>query len=55
MGQVIRVGGHEGRILEITPIAVILEVESGRVTVPGRLFDEEPSLLVMKGPGDVGE
>lgn len=55
VGQVIRIGSHEGRILELTPIGVVLEVETGRVTLPGRLFDEEPTVLVMKGPGDGGE
>jgi len=55
VGQVIRIGGHEGRILELTPVGVVLEVESGRANLPGRLFDEGPSLLVMPGPGDGGE
>lgn len=53
-GQVIRLGGHEGRILEITPIGVVLEAEDGRVTLPGRLFDEGPTVLVMPEPGDGG-
>jgi len=55
VGQVVRIGGHEGRILELTPVGVVLEVADGRATIPGRTFDEEPSLLVMPGPGDGGE
>lgn len=55
VGQVIRIAGHEGRILELTPIGVVLEVEAGRATLPGKLFDEEPTLLVIQGPGDGGE
>lgn len=54
VGQVIRMGGHEGRILELTPIGVVLEAGDGRVTLPGRLFDEEPTVLVMPEPGDGG-
>ncbi len=52
VGQVVRVGGHEGRILELTPIAVVLETEAGRATLPGKLFGEEPTLLVVPGEGD---
>ncbi len=45
VGQNIRVAGFEGRILEFTPVAVILETEEGRVTLPAKLFGEEPIVL----------
>lgn len=47
VGQTIQVGEYEGRVLEITTTAVILETEAGRVSLPARLFDEMPSTLRM--------
>jgi len=49
VGQRIRVAGHEGRILELTPHSVVLETEDGRVSVPGRVFSEEAVVLVARG------
>ena len=40
-----KVSGFEGRILELTPIAVILETVEGRVTLPAKVFGEEPIVL----------
>lgn len=48
VGQRIRVAGHEGRILELTPHSVVLETEEGRLSVPGRVFSEEPVMLVAR-------
>lgn len=45
VGQQIRVAGFEGRILEFTPITVVLETDEGRVTLPARVFGEEPIVL----------
>lgn len=52
VGQWVRVGEQNGRILEITGTAVILETAEGRVSVPARLFDEQPALLRTQEPGD---
>jgi len=49
VGQTIRVAGHEGRILEVTPHAVVLETGDGRLVVPGRVFSEDAVLLVTRG------
>lgn len=49
VGQYIRVGEFEGRVLEITATTVILETADGRVHLPARLFDELPSTLRMGG------
>ncbi len=46
VGQRIRVAGHEGRIVELTPLSVVIESRAGRVTVPARLYNEEPIVLV---------
>jgi hypothetical protein len=51
-GQRIRVAGFEGRILELTPQAVVLETAEGRVSLPGRIFSEQPVVLVTQGGHD---
>ena len=35
----------ENRILELTAVAVILETEEGRVTLPAKVYGEEPIVL----------
>lgn len=45
VGQNVKMAGFEGRILELTPVAVILETEEGRVTLPAKIFGEEPIVL----------
>lgn len=45
LGQRIRVAGFEGRILQLTPQAVILETDDGRVSLPARIFSEQPVVL----------
>ncbi|MEO5766102.1 MAG: hypothetical protein ABIR52_12405 [Casimicrobiaceae bacterium] len=52
LGQFIRVAGFEGRILALAPQAVILETGDGRVSLPGRLFGEQPVELIAQRPGD---
>ncbi len=48
VGQRIRVAGYEGRILEVTPVSVLLETADGRVSLPGRVYHDEPIVLVAK-------
>ncbi len=45
VGQHVKVAGFEGRILELTPITVILETPEGRVTLPAKVYGEEPIVL----------
>jgi hypothetical protein len=52
LGSRIRVAGFEGRILAMTPQSVILETADGRVTLPGRIFSEEPVVLVTRAGAD---
>jgi small-conductance mechanosensitive channel len=42
VGQTIRTAGHQGRILEITALNLVLETSDGRVTLPGRIYNEHP-------------
>lgn len=51
IGQRVRVAGFEGRILEVTPTSVVLETVDGRVSLPGRVYHEEP-IVLLTGPGD---
>jgi len=45
VGQTIRIGGYEGCILDLTPVAVVIETEEGRVTLPAKLAGEEAVVL----------
>jgi hypothetical protein len=49
MGQLVRLGAVEGRIVEFTSGAVILEGPDGRVLVPAKVFSESVSFF---GAGD---
>jgi hypothetical protein len=53
VGQVIRIAIYEGRILALTPTAVVLETTEGRVTLPAKFFSEEP-VTVLMGRDDNG-
>ena len=46
VGERVRIGRIEGIILDLTPVAVVLETTDGRMTVPAKMFSEEMSLLV---------
>ena len=46
VGQTIRVSGHQGRILEITATTVVLETAEGRVTLPGRIYNDQAITVV---------
>lgn len=46
VGQTVRVGDIEGRIVRTTATAVILDTARGQVQVPASVFNEQPSTLV---------
>lgn len=48
IGQTVRVGGYEGKILEVTAVSLVLESPQGRVTLPAKIFHEEAVVLVVK-------
>ena len=48
VGEAISVGGISGTIAGVTSVAVILETEEGRMTVPAKVFGEEASLLISR-------
>ena len=50
IGQRVRVAGYEGNIVDLTAVSLVLETADGRVTLPGKVFNEEPIVLVL-APG----
>ncbi len=48
-GQRIRIRGMEGTILEITPVAVVVESGQGRLRIPAHLFAEEVTEMLGSG------
>ena len=52
VGERVRVAGHEGRILELNATGMVIETADGRVTLPGRLYHDEPIVLLTKPAGD---
>lgn len=46
VGERVRVAGFEGRILEVTPTSLVLECAEGRVSLPGRVYHDEPIVLL---------
>lgn len=49
VGDKVRIGDVEGRVLEITISRVIIETDLGSVDVPAKLFDEQVTILIAKG------
>ncbi|MGH8709334.1 MAG: mechanosensitive ion channel family protein [Burkholderiales bacterium] len=46
VGQRVRVAGFEGRIVEVTPTSLVLDTGEGRVSLPGRVYHDEPIVLL---------
>jgi len=49
IGQTIRTGSHQGRILDITATGLVIETNEGRVTLPGRIYNDQPILVLPGG------
>lgn len=49
IGDRVRVGDVEGRIIDITISRLIIETEAGSVDVPAKLFDEQVTIITGKG------
>ena len=54
LGQLIKIDGMEGYLLEVTPTIVILDTEQGRAFVPAKLFHEQVSQSVENLPENGG-
>jgi small-conductance mechanosensitive channel len=46
VGQILRVNDIEGEILEMSPVAVVLETRDGAARIPARVFNQSVSVLL---------
>jgi small-conductance mechanosensitive channel len=51
VGQTVRIGDAEGRIVRFTETSVILESHEGQIAIPARRFSDRRSTLVTSVPG----
>lgn len=49
VGDRIRVGEFEGRIIDISVSRIILETENGTVDIPAKIFDEQVTVITERG------
>ena len=52
VGERVRIGTTEGTILEITAVSLILETRDGRASIPAKIYNEEPIILLAPGRAD---
>ena len=48
IGQHVRVSGFEGHIVEVTATSLVLDTDSGRVVLPGRIYHDEAIVLITR-------
>ena len=51
-GQRAVIGAIEGEVVELTPVSIVLATKNGRVTVPAKVFNEQPTTLVAREKSD---
>jgi hypothetical protein len=51
-GQRAVIGAIEGEVVELTPVSIVLATKNGRVTVPAKVFNEQPTTLIAREKGD---
>ena len=51
IGQRVRVAGFEGRIVDVSATSLVLETKDGRVALPGRVYHDEP-IVLLTGDGN---
>lgn len=49
VGDKVRIGDIEGRLMNIMMSRVIIETETGSVDVPAKVFDEQVTIIIEKG------
>ena len=45
-GQTVRIGEFEGRVIEVTATALIMETVNGRVSLPARVYNEQAITVI---------
>ncbi len=48
VGQHVRVAGHEGHIIDVTATSLVLETDTGRILLPGRIYHDEAIVLITR-------
>ena len=49
VGQVVRIGENEGRVIDITSTTLILDTPEGKVSVPARAYNEQAITVIAGG------
>lgn len=49
VGDIVRIGDIEGRVMDIMVSRVIIDTEAGTVDVPAKIFDEQVTSIIEKG------
>lgn len=52
VGDTVRIGDTEGKIIEVSFTAIVLDTVQGRMIVPARMFAEQISVLLQRGVND---
>lgn len=52
VGQVIRLGNEQGRIVRTSNTAVFLDTPEGELSIPGQAFSERPCVVLSQGDDD---
>jgi len=55
LGELVRIGEHEGRVLDVTPTSLVLESVEGRVSLPGRVYHQEAIVVIARTNGGNGD
>lgn len=50
-GQKLRIGEHEGTLLELSPTTIVLETTEGRTSLPAKLYHEQAVVVVLEDDG----
>jgi len=51
-GQVVRVAGHQGQIVDVSATSLVLQTADGRVLLPGRVFHDEAIVVLAAAAQD---
>jgi len=49
IGDIVRIGDIEGRVMDIMVSRVIIDTEAGTVDIPAKIFDEQVTSIIEKG------
>lgn len=52
VGQIVRVGEIEGRLIDVNATAMILETQDGRASIPARTYNEQAITVIAGGGND---